>query len=393
MGRNVSIPSKFKDLPLVEPHISSHPANNLHLLVAAMVVTDINRPYESCRLSSFVSTDGGQTWKETTHDYWGYDPWTQILPDGKTVMSWIGTEKTFQDKYPVVFFASSDGGQTWNQNVQTLPGNHDGTKIAAYGNDMYFTTVFFKEHMSVDVRLYKSHAGVFQMTSAIPGQGERLAFAEPAVLTDGTVVLPASLFEEKAWVQTSNDGGKNLSQPAEITKTLGGGKGYYHLTADQSNSTFKNRLYFVRANGYDDEFDGIWLNDSADKGKTWSTDRRVDLFEKRERSCAMVPSIAVNRDGVVGVSWFDCQQDPDQKKLDLYFAVSLDGGETFQRPVRVSETSSDPRTSENADVANKFPGGGHYLGLTARPDGSFQAVWSDSRSGLFQLQTSNISIY
>jgi hypothetical protein len=60
--------------------------------------------------------------------------------------------------------------------------------------------------------------------------------------------------------------------------------------------------------------------------------------------------------------------------------------------VRLSSVSSDSRTPGNADVANKFPGGGHYLGLAARADGRFQAVWSDSRNGVFALQTCTIGV-
>jgi hypothetical protein len=106
----------------------------------------------------------------------------------------------------------------------------------------------------------------------------------------------------------------------------------------------------------------------------------------------MTPTVAVNHEGAVGISWVDCQEDEAGKKDDLYFTVSTDGGRTFRKPARITDVSSDPRTPGNADVANKFPGGGHYLGMAARADGSFQLVWSDSRSGIFQLRTSNVSI-
>ena len=76
----------------------------------------------------------------------------------------------------------------------------------------------------------------------------------------------------------------------------------------------------------------------------------------------------------------------------MYFTVSLDGGLSFQRPVRVTKKTTDPKTEGSGDVANKFPGGGHYLGITTKVDGSFQLVWSDSRSGIFELQTCNITV-
>ncbi len=392
IGPNISIPSQFNTLPIVEPHISAHPSNNDHLLVAAMVVTDKTRPYESCRLSSFLSTNGGKTWKETAHNWWGYDPWTAFSSDGNAAIGWIGTPGSFQDKYPIIFLRSADGGATWDP-TQELKGEHDGTKLTPFNNMFYFTTVRFRGHMAADIFLYGStDGGPFQQTGMIDGNGERLNFAEPAILTDGTVVVPSLFFKKKAWANVSTDGGKTFTAH-EITGKLGGGaRGYSHLISDVRSIHFKDRLYFLRASGYDQDYSGIWLNYSTDKGSTWSRDIRVDSFPRANKSRAVVPSIAINKNGIVGVSWADSQEDSAGMKNDLYFSFSEDGGKTFQNPVRITDVSSDPRTSANDDVANKFPGGGHYLGLAAKSDGSFQMVWSDSRSGLFQLQTCNVVI-
>jgi hypothetical protein len=382
VGPNIPIVSQFGNFALVEPHISAYPSDNDRLFAAAMVVTDNSRPYESCRLSSFVSTDGGNTWKETAHDWWGYDPWTAVLPNGKAVLSWIGTAGSFQDKYPVVFLNSRDGGANWEKDVQILAGEHDGTKMTAFKNDIFFTSVWFRNHMSADIRLYKSTNGEqFTLQSTVDGKGERLNFCEVAVLSDSTIVVPASL-GEKAWVNISSDYGKTLSQPYPVSNKPG--EGYAHLVSDNSHSIYRDRLYLVRAAG------GIWINYSTDKGKTWSKDIRVDKFENSTRSCARVASIAVNKKGDIGISWVDCQSDKDRKKNDVYFTYSADGGASFQNPVRITSVSSNPKTKLNNEVANLFPGGGHYLGIATRADGSFQLIWSDSRNGVFQLQTCNV---
>ena len=233
IGPTTTIQSRFKGLPLVEPHVSAHPSNNNHLLVAAMVVTDINNPYQSCRLSSFVSSDGGYSWKETTHDMWGYDPWTAILSDGKTVMSWLGTPQSFKHQFPLQIFNSADGAITWEKDFQTITGDghgHDGTKVVALGNEFYCTTVRFNNAMGADVVLLrKEGSGSFEEVAKIDGKGKRLNFCEPVILTDGTVVVPASDFQKKIWVQLYNHTTGNLSDPYNFSFQPGGAKGYMRL--------------------------------------------------------------------------------------------------------------------------------------------------------------------
>ena len=394
VGKNVAIKSRFDGLPVVEPHITAHPANSDHLLVAAQVVTDIERGYESCRLSSFVSTDGGKTWKETAHDWWGYDPWVSILADGQTAMTWIGSAGRFRHQFPLRFFKSDDGGITWDKNVQMEAGNYDGTKVVGLGEEFYFTSVRFNQRHGADVILYhRAGGGDFEEVAKIDGKGMRLNFCEPAILTDGTVVVPASEFLKKSWVQNFDPATKTLAPRSEITSNPGGGRGYMRMVADTgAESRFKDRIYFVRATGQGRFAEGLFLNYSSDQGKTWSKEIRVDRFDNDLKSKAVVACVAVNKDGAVGVSWVDSQHDPAQMKNDVYFAVSTDGGNHFSKPVKVTEVSSNPRSDENGDVVNKYFGGGHYMGITARADGSFQLVWSDSRGGHFQVQTANVRL-
>lgn len=394
VGKTTTIPSRFEGLPVVEPHITCHPKNSDHLLVAAMVVTDIEDPYASSRLSSFVSKDGGATWRETAHDWWGYDPWTAMLEDGTTVMSWIGTPGSFGHRYPIRFFSSKDGGVTWSDSVQTLDGNHDGTKLIAQGSRFWFTTVKFQQTGGADVVLYgRDRSGSFERAATIDGGGERLNFCEPAALASGRVIVPASRFLHDVWVQSFDPKTSTLGERSHISRAPGGNRGYMRLAADSSaRSEYRDRLYFVRAVSTERTAQGVWLNTSSDGAATWSEDLRIDRFEGDAPSRALVPSVAVNRDGVVGISWMDVRDDESGRGYDLYFAISRDGGRSFQRPVRITTTSSNPRTEANADVANRFPGGGHYLGLDCRADGRFQLAWCDSSSGVFELRTCDVAV-
>ncbi|WP_353780048.1 sialidase family protein [Winogradskyella sp. 3972H.M.0a.05] len=396
-GKNVPIKSRFTDLPIVEPSITAHPTNNNYLLAAAMVVTDINRPYASCRLSSFASKDGGKNWSETAHDYWGYDPWVALLPDGKAAMSWLGTPNSFKHQFPLKVFTSNDSGASWNNQIQSFNGfghGHDGTKLVGYKESFYLTTVRFNGDMGADVVLYESkNDNAFKEVAVVKGEGLRLNFCEPAILSSGIVVVPTLHRSGKVWVNLYNPKTQQLSDKKVVSDNPKVGRGYSRMAADVgSNSKYKNRIYFVRAVANGSSSSGIWLNYSKDNGQSWTKEKRIDHFDNNLLSKANVASVAVNKDGVLGISWVDGQHSEDQKAYDVYFSISRDGGESFQRPVRVTNVSSNPRTKENGDVANKFIGGGHYLGLTTKADGSFQLIWSDSREGVFQLQTSNVTI-
>ena len=117
--------------------------------------------------------------------------------------------------------------------------------------------------------------------------------------------------------------------------------------------------------------------------------RRLTVLGSNSRS---VPSVAINKEGVVAISWVDAQHSNDQKSYDLYVAISKDGGSSFQKPVRITSQSSNPRTSQNGDVANKFQPGGHYMGLTAGADGCFYLAWSDSSDQYFRLKTCRVCV-
>ncbi|GEM_PF-4814516 len=386
IGSNIKLSTHWENLPLVEPHISVHPTDTNILLVAAQLVNDIDRPYESCQLITYTSRDGGQTWLEKTRDWYGYDPWSTILDDGSTIISWIGNESSFQHSFPIRLFYSGPTGQ---EEVQTLPGNHDGTKLTTVNNQTYFTTVKFREDMGADVVLY-SHSGhgKFEYKGRINGNGVRLNFCEPAVLNDGTVLVPYSHYLEDVWVRPFDPSADIVGGSVKVSSRSGGARGYMSFVADNSpTSDFEGQVYFVRALGRSADHKGVWINYSSDKGKTWSQDRRVDRFQNSHASLA---TVATNNVGTVLVSWVDSQLEKD--KNDVYCSASVDGGLSFSRPFRVTNESSNPRTNSNGDAANKFYSGGHYMSIASKSNGLFQLIWSDSRTGVFQLYTTEVVV-
>jgi hypothetical protein len=120
--------------------------------------------------------------------------------------------------------------------------------------------------------------------------------------------------------------------------------------------------------------------------------------------------VAVNPDGVVGVSWYDTRDATEGFQFHQYFAASLDGGSTFLPPVMVSSAISSPLGPGNmtmgatvwehrgtsllslVSAASRWPGGGDYMGMAADRDGVFHPFWADARTGTFQIYTAAVSV-
>jgi hypothetical protein len=112
---------------------------------------------------------------------------------------------------------------------------------------------------------------------------------------------------------------------------------------------------------------------------------------------AQTAAVAVNRDGVVGVSWYDGRGDPrgyrrDSRCQHVYFAASLDGGRTFLPDVRISSAENCSDTPANGEAGRRWKAGGEYHGLAATADGRFHLLWADSRDGIYQLRTASVRV-
>jgi len=117
--------------------------------------------------------------------------------------------------------------------------------------------------------------------------------------------------------------------------------------------------------------------------------------------------VAVDGSGVVGVTWFDRRDHPDNLGWTVRFRASLDGGETFGPSVPVSDPvdpwASDPMLLKEVGGILR-PGvlelgihyfdfnAGHTVGFAAGAPGSFHPLWVDTRTGSPQLWTAPVTV-
>jgi hypothetical protein len=211
----------------------------------------------------------------------------------------------------------------------------------------------------------------------------------PAVLSDGALVVPFNSLLPKSsptWVATSTDGSRTFSVPLLVTDVCG--RSFSQLSVDASPGPYRDRLYFVCSDSAH-----IYLLHSSDRGETWSD----PLVVNRGPGPVHNPVIAVNRRGVVAISWYDAREDPRSYRdsfrcQHVFFAASLDGGSTVLPDVKVSSAENCPDTPANGEAGARWKAGGDYHGLAAAADGRFHLVWADSRESIYQLRTAHIEI-
>jgi hypothetical protein len=219
---------------------------------------------------------------------------------------------------------------------------------------------------------------------------------------------------------SSEDGGETFGKATIVTddwylRYNGSLMGQPSLAVDRTPGVFRDNVYAAWVDARSGRGE-IRFAHSDSKGRTWSSPLVISdnapEDERGEAPDAFMPTIAVNRDGIVGIIWYDRRDHSDNLGYDIRFSASLDGGESFLPSVQVSpgggsalQTKSlllrgpwHPYAKPDGRVRAKFEwnyggdNGGDTAGLTCDSDGVFHPVWIDRRFGLPQASTTRITV-
>ena len=412
VGKNIRVSADSFSRPLVEPHIAVDPRNPNHLVAVTIVASATANNESYC--AALVSFDAGRSW--SAHAFAQpsecSDPWVVIAPNGWAYAVVLGTrEDQSGRRNGLLFYWSEDGGRTWAHEPTFFPGGHDRPAVSVdttggrLGGRVYVVSSVLrqlagKQRFSVFVARSSDGGRTFEEPVYVVPSNLNFNSNNGVVLSDGTLVIPYTeiqrnidgftrgglLERRQTWVVTSTDGGERFSVPLFVSQSCG--PGHKTLAVDGSAGRFRDRLYFVCSTP---ERSGTYLYFSGDGGERWSdavrVDRPAEANDQRRN-----PGVAVNRDGVVGVVWYDRRDDPARRCQHIYFTASLDGGATFLPDLRVTDTPSCPSTPRNGAAAERWPMGSDYGAVAAGPDGLFHVLWADSRSGIYQLWTATVKV-
>jgi len=347
------------------------------------------------RLGVYRSLDAGRSWRPPVDLPWvdrefiAVDT-TRSRYRGNVYINGNGSVRAARDGHAMMgstFFRSFDGGQTFSYPylIASAPSHHppgqtqssvlaDGTIVAAY----------------LDVN-----------------DSEGIGLTDRAKTADGAI-----------HVVTSSDSEETFSRPTVAQEVHSCGGSVPSLAADRSGGPFQDHLYLTWTDLRSGRCE-ILLIKSSDKGKTWSqpivvndalprgtNEERVDPFH-------IMSVVAVNKEGVVGVMWYDPRDGRDKDGYSVRFSASVDGGETFLPSVRVSEVpasyemknwqfwmQAEGGGDSDADAARANLNGsfgvdlwpGHTTGMASTADGTFHPFWVDNRTGLTQVWTATVVV-
>ena len=367
---------------------------------------------------------------------------------GRAYLIGIGTDdENWKDLiWWMEILRSEDGGRTWGKGAR-MPGGDRPYLAFDFSNgptrgvgyvvysvratllDKIGPAPTLRDAAAPTLEVRRTNDGGRTWSKAAVGVGSNLA-AFPtatgaAVLSDGTFV---TLWLERAIPkmdpaagEPAEEGGKALHavtaapgadifrrsvKVADLVDDYAYSGTFYSLAADATPGPTRDRLYAAWTDRGAGPRSQIRVSRSADRGATWSapvtvnTDGPASASEARDD---YLPTVAVNRDGVVGVSWR--RRGRSEEQAEVWFAASRDGGVNWLPPGRVSAPggpvagglvkatlrTTDDGLSPTSRVDKHFKGG-DTSGLAADANGTFHAFWSDQRSGIGQTYAATVRV-
>jgi hypothetical protein len=453
VGPNVQISKQFSTLPHYENWAAGDPDHSGRLLACSGVEY---QQHAARGPHCYASFDGGKTWSMVLKADEGRavgDPY-MAYGRGDTVYYTVIVRPRIVTTRSIRIYRSVDGGKNW-ADTGLLPFVDRQSIIVDKTGGKYAGRVYLSgvdvipgvdggQASSLHLFTSKDGGATFSgpvQRATIDG-GSLIGSMVSVVLSDGTLAMitahvkkDRTLFpvgddfdrgpNAQLRMLTSTDGGETI-QPAVMVSEwyldYGRSEGavFAQLAIDPGSTHFKDRLYTVWPDAGSGRVD-IRFAYSADSGKTWSAPIIVNddrpPVEMTSGPDHMLPAVAVNRQGVVLVAWYDRRESGDNMGWKIRAAASLDGGQTFSPSTVVSDAANvfaartewilepeprirlagSPRSkgrplSVDVGLNNFTLSGGHTSGLAVDAGGVFHPVWVDNRTGVPQLWTASITV-
>lgn len=374
VGANVRV--SREESPYGEPYIAQHPRIADRLVGIASKFTESGPTIPV----AFVSRDGGRTWQEkalpTGTLSHAVDSWISFAETGTAYANVLVIEPG-QERTRIAIFRSDDDGESWAR-VSTIAaeGSYDLPKLAARGKEV----VVAVEYRGGLALLHSRDRGRTFGSPRLFRPSENVQHnAMNPIWRGSSVFVPyvdygETLNGSRLGIVHTTDFGRTWSQPAVVADMPRRfpGPAEFAASNDRFHAAFASGTVDART---------ISVVSSAD-GVAWGQPKQVS----NRGAQAFRPAIALSSRGHVGITWIEA----DSGCTRLWFSISKDGARTFAQPVPVSDEYSCGDTPQNRIAFQRWEHGGDYFGLTAH-GASFVAIWTDARTGTFQIYSAKIT--
>jgi len=426
VGPNVHVSKSIGNREHNEVILAANPKNPNHLLAASMVW---NQEKSNYNVVTYVSFDGGLTWNPgielNEEEGANSDPAVAIGCEGTAYLASLSVIQTKTHVVKTYLHRSKDGGKKWIPGTVLGPRDREylivDCAVSRKTGGLYMYSAGGKI-------LYSEDEGQTFLEARLPSGANRrlLGSGTAVILSDGSFVVTYPEIprdNSKTYEQGEapivafrlTDGGKSFTGPFTVSKSTRSrvpNPGFPNLAADLSSGPFRDRIYAVWVDASTGRSQ-IMLAHSTDRGEKWSEPIVLNddqaFQDGRKGPENFMGGVAVNRDGVVGVTWYDRGESRNSLEWRLRFTASFDGGESFVSSIQVSDpsftrdfakpppfrinTAAEIDTLVLSIAPHHFLSyGGDTAGLVADAQGIFHPLWVDRRTGIAQVWTSAIRV-
>jgi len=157
-----------------------------------------------------------------------------------------------------------------------------------------------------------------------------------------------STFNVDVYFTRSTDGGESFSTPLLVNDTTRAAQDMPSITVDSSGEKVFVAWQDTRNSGVTPNFD-IYMSKSTDGGLSFLPSVRVDDTGVVDTSDQQSPSIGCTRSGdTVYVAWQDERNRNGADNFDVYFSRSVDAGMTFEPDVLVNDTVGTNQSTQGS---------------------------------------------